>query len=187
MSKFNYSAETIETTNNKQTSFTIGGGVLDDNKYPSTKAVSDATINYVKPLHNVCEKNLSECRASGLAAGAFYSWDVHKVVRSGNICSIHFCVMMNKISPVTAWGETHIITLPVGYRPSLPLYCNMCIDGNNREWTHNFSVTIRPDGNVYVRRRAEDGLPNTVDWSSLSDGNAIFASQTYVTTDAFPS
>lgn len=187
MSKFNYSAETIETTNNKQTSFTIGGGVLDDNKYPSIKAVSDATVNYVKPLHNVCEKDLSECGASGLASGAFYSWDIQKVIRSGNICSIYFAVAMNKISPVTAWGEAHILTLPVGYRPSIPVYCSTCMDGGNREWTHNFVVIIRPDGAVYVHRRTADGLPDTVDWSSLSAGHAICVSQTYITTDAFPS
>lgn len=187
MSKFNYSAETIETTNNKQTSFTIGGGVLDNNKYPSTKAVSDATINYVKPLHNVCEKNLSECRASGLAAGAFYDWETHKVVRSGNICSIHFVVMMNKISPIESWHQTHILTLPVGYRPAITVYCNTFMDGNNREWTHNFFVTIGREGNVSVQRRTADGLPDTIDWGQYSDGHAMFASGTYVTTDAFPS
>lgn len=187
MSKFNYSAETIETTNNKQTSFTIGGGVLDDNKYPSTKAVSDATVNYVKPLHNVCEKDLSECRASGLAAGAFYDWDIHKVVRSGNICSIFFVIMMNKISPISAWGQTHIFTLPVGYRPSIPVYCTTYMDGQNRDWTHNFVIHIRQEGNVYIQRRERDGLPDTVDWGQYTDGHAIWASGTYVTTDAFPS
>lgn len=50
MAKISFSSNKIENTDNKATSFVIGGGANSDAKYPSTRAVNNAVINYIDSL-----------------------------------------------------------------------------------------------------------------------------------------